>query len=229
MMDPTIGRWTTKDPDGFTAEDMNLYRYCENNPTNATDPTGLLEWQTVGLAGLTIVSPPIGLLAGCAGFGSKTKTDGSGNFILIKDVNNDEKQGAEKYRNEHPFDKPDDPKAPKTINKKTDLTNNFKVGSYFKFVLWHSDDAHPKGELKVMLMERDSAFSHFSLAKDVAGSVWSAGWLKLGDDDIVEFDTVSGHYGTDNNEEARNRAYQALADLGFRPVWRDPLAGKPTK
>jgi uncharacterized protein RhaS with RHS repeats len=31
-------------PLGFDAGDANLYRYVINNPTNATDPTGLDEW-----------------------------------------------------------------------------------------------------------------------------------------------------------------------------------------
>jgi hypothetical protein len=41
--DPSIGRWVSEDPIGFTAADPNLYRYNGNNPTNATDPSGLLE------------------------------------------------------------------------------------------------------------------------------------------------------------------------------------------
>jgi hypothetical protein len=41
MFDPTIGRWTTQDPIGFQAGDDNLYRYVDNHPTNATDPSGL--------------------------------------------------------------------------------------------------------------------------------------------------------------------------------------------
>lgn len=47
MYDPTLGRWLSEDPVGFTAADPNLYRYVGNNPTNATDPTGLskvLRW-----------------------------------------------------------------------------------------------------------------------------------------------------------------------------------------
>jgi RHS repeat-associated protein len=32
--------WTNPDPDGFSAGDANLYRYCGNDPTNATDPVG---------------------------------------------------------------------------------------------------------------------------------------------------------------------------------------------
>ena len=43
MFDPTIGRWTTEDPIGFVVADANLYRYVGNNPTNATDPSGLRE------------------------------------------------------------------------------------------------------------------------------------------------------------------------------------------
>jgi uncharacterized protein RhaS with RHS repeats len=41
MFDPSIGRWLEEDPSGFEAGDVNLYRYVENDPTNATDPTGL--------------------------------------------------------------------------------------------------------------------------------------------------------------------------------------------
>jgi len=40
--DPASGRFLSEDPIGFAAGDANLYRYCGNSPTNATDPTG--EW-----------------------------------------------------------------------------------------------------------------------------------------------------------------------------------------
>jgi RHS repeat-associated protein len=39
--DPTIGRWLSEDPIGFKGGDHNLYRYVNNAPTAATDPTGL--------------------------------------------------------------------------------------------------------------------------------------------------------------------------------------------
>jgi RHS repeat-associated protein len=39
--DATMGRWITQDPLGFDAGDSNLYRYVNNAPTNATDPSGL--------------------------------------------------------------------------------------------------------------------------------------------------------------------------------------------
>src|SRR5262245_55105348 len=38
-----IGRWTGEDPLKFGAGDFNLYRYVHNSPTNATDPSGLID------------------------------------------------------------------------------------------------------------------------------------------------------------------------------------------
>jgi hypothetical protein len=40
MYDPRQGRWTAEDPIGFSAADMNLYRYVGNAPTNLMDPSG---------------------------------------------------------------------------------------------------------------------------------------------------------------------------------------------
>ena len=40
MYDPTTGRWLTEDPSGL-GPDSNPYRYVGNDPTNATDPSGL--------------------------------------------------------------------------------------------------------------------------------------------------------------------------------------------
>jgi RHS repeat-associated protein len=39
--DAVIGRWLQMDPMEFGAGDVNLFRYVGNNPTNATDPSGL--------------------------------------------------------------------------------------------------------------------------------------------------------------------------------------------
>jgi RHS repeat-associated protein len=39
--DPTIGRWISQDPVGFTAGDSNLDRYVQNTPTMERDPSGL--------------------------------------------------------------------------------------------------------------------------------------------------------------------------------------------
>lgn len=39
--DPQTGRWTAKDPIGFTAGSANLYAYADGDPINRFDPTGL--------------------------------------------------------------------------------------------------------------------------------------------------------------------------------------------
>ncbi len=39
--DPTVGRWTAKDPISFAGGDTNLYGYVLNDPVNIVDPAGL--------------------------------------------------------------------------------------------------------------------------------------------------------------------------------------------
>ena len=41
--DASVGRWMSEDPAGFVAGDTNLSRYVGNNPTMATDPSGLAD------------------------------------------------------------------------------------------------------------------------------------------------------------------------------------------
>jgi RHS repeat-associated protein len=41
-LSPTLGRWLQNDPLRHDAGDTNLYRAVENNPTNLTDPSGLV-------------------------------------------------------------------------------------------------------------------------------------------------------------------------------------------
>jgi RHS repeat-associated protein len=41
--DPSVGRWTAKDPYLFTGGDSNLYAYALNDPLNRTDRSGLCE------------------------------------------------------------------------------------------------------------------------------------------------------------------------------------------
>jgi len=43
MYDPLVGRFLEEDPKGFEAQDPHLFRYVHNNPTNATDPSGMQE------------------------------------------------------------------------------------------------------------------------------------------------------------------------------------------
>jgi RHS repeat-associated protein len=45
LYDPATGRWLSEDPIGIDAGDTNLYRYVRNNPTNFTDPEGLIRGQ----------------------------------------------------------------------------------------------------------------------------------------------------------------------------------------
>jgi uncharacterized protein RhaS with RHS repeats len=41
MYDPSVGQFIEEDPIGFDDGGTNLYTYCENSPTNETDPSGL--------------------------------------------------------------------------------------------------------------------------------------------------------------------------------------------
>ena len=60
---PTLGRFMQTDPSGLAGGDLNLYRYCGNNPVNSSDPMGLFSWQA---AGVTAVAA-IGITAGIVG------------------------------------------------------------------------------------------------------------------------------------------------------------------
>jgi RHS repeat-associated protein len=41
MYHPGLGRFLQTDPTGFDAGDMNLFRYCDDDPVDKSDPTGL--------------------------------------------------------------------------------------------------------------------------------------------------------------------------------------------
>ena len=47
VYDPGSGRWLSQDPLGFDAGDSNLYRYVNNSPMDATDPSGLFQYEIV--------------------------------------------------------------------------------------------------------------------------------------------------------------------------------------
>jgi RHS repeat-associated protein len=46
--DPASGRFVSRDPIGFAAGDTNIYRYVGNEPTDFSDPSGLLEPPSAG-------------------------------------------------------------------------------------------------------------------------------------------------------------------------------------
>jgi RHS repeat-associated protein len=45
--DPSIGRWTAKDPIDFAGGDINLYGYVLNNPVNFVDPEGKIFFEVL--------------------------------------------------------------------------------------------------------------------------------------------------------------------------------------
>ena len=47
---PSIGRFLQMDPTGFDAGDMNLFRYCGDDPVDRSDPTGLADGASVEIA-----------------------------------------------------------------------------------------------------------------------------------------------------------------------------------
>jgi RHS repeat-associated protein len=59
--DANVGRFISTDPIGFEAGDSNLYRYVNNSPTLATDPTG--EWINIAVGAV---------VGGLIGFGIST-------------------------------------------------------------------------------------------------------------------------------------------------------------
>ena len=46
---PAEGQWAEKDPMGFAAGDLNLYRFVENDPSSYTDPSGLSDQGGAGV------------------------------------------------------------------------------------------------------------------------------------------------------------------------------------
>jgi len=64
--DPDIGRWTTRDPIGFDGG-YNLYAYCDNDPINRIDVSGLDAWESFGDAVIWVAESSGGQFA--VGFG----------------------------------------------------------------------------------------------------------------------------------------------------------------
>ena len=73
---PTLGRFISQDPSGFTAGDSNLYRFVGNHPTYSVDPTGLYEGGssftqgTSSYGGSSLIAPWLNLGSGSSGSAS---------------------------------------------------------------------------------------------------------------------------------------------------------------
>ncbi len=87
--DPSIGRFTQKDPIGFDGGDLNLYRYVLNNPGMFKDPLGLASMNAQiylpfgpGVTATVGVNPdggPFIIVGGGLGFGAGGGYNPSGN------------------------------------------------------------------------------------------------------------------------------------------------------
>ena len=62
---PTLGRFMSEDPIGFSAGDTNLFRYCAGDPVNRSDPSGLQ--QHVLIKPLEATTPPVTVSANPVG------------------------------------------------------------------------------------------------------------------------------------------------------------------
>jgi len=69
--DPSVGRWTAKDPIRWAGKQANLYVYVGNDPVNFADPTGreLLGWVGGGMAGLGALGLAVGAVSNPVGWG----------------------------------------------------------------------------------------------------------------------------------------------------------------
>ena len=121
----------------------------------------------------------------------------------------------------------DNPNSVQTIKNKDDLTRRFKPGDYLKFVILAPNPNHPNGQLRVHKMTVGDRTAHIGLAEPVGSPVFSAGWIKVGKGNRIEFDTESKHYKTIGSKIASDRAATIFRGLGFVPQPWYQIPGKP--
>ncbi|MEP0347102.1 RHS repeat-associated core domain-containing protein [Rhodopirellula bahusiensis] len=118
--DPGTGRFLSNDPMGFAAGDANLYRYVGNGPTNATDPSGLME-PTIVRGGIAIAAHGV----------NNPSTSQPIGFSLSEFYPSGYRSTADRANFQHNYVGPPDPS---TLNETTHFGLNrggiFRVNSY---------------------------------------------------------------------------------------------------
>ncbi|QJW98446.1 RHS repeat-associated core domain-containing protein [Frigoriglobus tundricola] len=179
MYDPSIGRWLTPDPTGFSAGDVDLYRFVGNNPVNATDPSGLAEL-----------------------FGLQKKLDAA--------TRDSWKNDPASYKDKL-IVVPDNPDIEATLKK-----IGIKKGELFKYVVTKD------GKVVFFRHEINHPFGPAQAGGEVGEDVLAAGYAryygKLGDEERLIFDTITGHYKIKDESDARKKAAQDQAKEAFKKI-----------
>lgn len=76
--DPSVGRWTARDPIGLSGGD-NVYGYVQNDPVRLIDPSGLLG--TFGALTGQVTAPGV---SGNAGIVATAGTDSNGSEVVFR-------------------------------------------------------------------------------------------------------------------------------------------------
>jgi RHS repeat-associated protein len=155
MYQPELGRFLQTDPTGFDGGDMNLFRYCADDPVDLTDPTGLAgvgltswgkgAWVT-GSDGITYEDRwRMGDNRGNAPHDQPAGMDGG---LIMAGQYPRENEGKKPERNRPALNQPGKPDYAVRSIKRAYVTK--KGDTYFAHVFWriqlfHNKDQKPLG------------------------------------------------------------------------------------